>query len=431
MSVIPYDLESPAAPMPARLPQWVGPLLAFFTLAVLFSTALTNIMAVLVSAAAVWIWARMRPLQLLKHPLLWSCLVLVGWIALRDALAAAAPQQVLQSVASFRTLLFIALWAPLFLAPQVRQAVLKAGVGGLAAFALLTLSVFALTGQMPYPGYVSPDALWPLGLDPMMASLVKRAPNLAGPVLLVVIFGSLQHVIDHPQRRRWLILLAALCTLALFVSSMRRSSQLGFLVCAFAFAVLNRRHLKGRTAMVGAACIAVVLTLAALGPARHALQRVVDGSEQFILASPQERNKQQTSESERLHFWTVAQQIVIESPWVGTSVSSYLGRYLKIDSDPTSLAPRHGNPHNEYLYVWGSLGAVGLALYLLTLVSAWRCTGGHPGERKLMAYYLAAVLPNLAANSYVVDMVPGHVHTLVLLLLAGPALQAAAARGGR
>ncbi|MEJ7929959.1 O-antigen ligase family protein [Ramlibacter sp. AN1015] len=418
MTSIPYASVRRAAPTDGT-GRGVAALLAAFTVAVFWSTALTNILAAAISILAIIRWVQYRPAFLLRHPLNLACLGFLGWVVLRDVAAGAALQEIASSINHLRVIGFVVLWSPLFLLERNAGVVAGALVCSLAAYACAALALLAWYGQLPYPS--SPfDASLPRGLHEAVHALRTRAPDITGPIMLAAIFGALQWALDHPARRRQLVAFAALATAALFLASLRRSSHLGFILCALVFLLINRHRLSAGRARMALVAAAVAFPVLMWGPAGDGLQRAAHGGLEFLHATPEVRMQRSTSESERLQFWSVASGIVREHPVFGSSMARYFDEHIAMAKSLPDEFPRHGNPHNEYLYVLGAVGPLGLLLFLAIPLAAWRATARHPERRKLLALYLAAALPNMLVNSFTIDMIPGHFHALALLAIVFP-----------
>lgn len=398
----------------------IAVLVALFTAAVFLSTAATNILAGVLTLVAAVQWARYKPWWLLRQPIALACIAFFGWLLLREALDGELGREALQAVNQFRPLLFLVLWAPLFMAVRHRRAAVAATLAGLLLFMVTALAGWATSGRVFYPlaGIPYPWSLPPV-LDALAFRFFDRAPDLAGPVLLLTIFGTLQLALDE-RRWRWLLVFALLGTAVLFAATARKSSQLVFLACAalFLFHRLRPVSLRGRLGWA-LAVLALAGSLAMLPVVRSGAQRVWTESVQTLSTPAQQRAQVGTSSGLRIMYWEIALQVVQSAPWLGTGESQYRQRFLAQADAMGGIRYRHANPHNEYLHVAGSLGAIGLVLYLAVHAAAAVQAGrlASPAQRRILAYYLVAALLTAVANSQVIDMVPGHFHALALLVL--------------
>ena len=77
---------------------------------------------------------------------------------------------------------------------------------------------------------------------------------------------------------------------------------------------------------------------------------------------------------ERLYLWNGALRIIKQHPLVGVGTGGYQTALKNIDSDPD--VPLMSHPHNNFLHVAVSFGAVGSAVFLwflyVTIANSWR-----------------------------------------------------------
>jgi len=417
-------------PAPAALPRAhpstaIAVVLAAFTLSVFVSTALTNILAGLICIAAIIRWVSDKPWHLLRHPLIIACLAFVGWAVLREVAADASPRQILATVDKLRVLLFVPLWAPLFVFERHSHVAIRCVMGALSAYAILALALLLFTGHVPYISlhpFLHQELGGPQAWQLIVAKLISKSAEIASPIYVAAVFGALQHALDHPKWRRWLLAFAVLLTAALLLASERRQTQMGFALCLLVFAWVNRHHLSRRALAGMAIGLALAAPVVSMTPAASGLQRVADATVKF-LSAPAPRIKAveiTTSEGQRLRLWDNALPAIQQHPIVGTAMSRYDDRYLATASETLHVATQTANPHNEYLYFWGSLGLIGLLLYLAIPWVGWAAASGDPFRQRVLLYYLVAMFNAMAVNSLVIDMVAAHAHALVFLALALP-----------
>jgi O-antigen ligase len=427
MQPLSYVYRPPSdALTPAHTRTVVVILLAAFTASVFVSTALTNILAGLVCIAAIIRWVGDRPWHLLRHPLIVACLVFVGWALLREVAAGASARQILATADNLRVLLFVALWAPLFTSQRHSGVVIRTVMVVLAVYATLALGLLVFTGRVPY---ISAHPLLHLELGGpqawqlVVSTLVSKSAEIASPIYLAALFGTLQHAVDDPKRRRWLLAFALLLTAALLLASVRRQTQVGFALCLLVFAWVNRHQVSRRAVAVFALGLALAAPVVGMTPAAGGLQRIVDATARFLNAPAPGRVDAvalSTSEGQRLRLWGNALPIVQQHPIAGTALSRYEDHYLDTIADDLHSVTGTANPHNEYLYIWGGLGLIGLLLYLAIPWAAWRAASPDAFRQRVLLFYLVGMFNAMAVNSLVIDMVAAHAHALVLLALVLP-----------
>ena len=406
----------------------IAVLLGALAASMFFSTALINVGAALVSIVALVHWFRDRPFHLLRHPLAVTSLAFVGWVVLRDLLAGESPLAAVRAANGVRPLLFVVLWAPLFQAERNRRAVVAACAGGMAVFCLVAIATLLATGKPLYDHHVNPaDVVLPGFLMAGWKTFFTRAPDLAGPILLAVLFGSLQVAWDGARHRRFWYVLATLAAITLLFATARRTSQLGFLLCALLFVALNWRRINPRAAVLLAVAGALSVGLAAFSPTvAKGVRQVATDFREFSETPVEQQGRLWSSGGERLRYWSVAGRLARESPWLGTGASAFPVRFLAQEKAMGGSHKPQANPHNEYLYVLAALGAVGLVLYLAAHGAALKAASDlrNTTQRKILYLYLLAALVSIVFNSMLVDMIPGHFHALALLTLGwfeGPA----------
>jgi O-antigen ligase len=407
----------------------VSILLAAFTVSVFVSTALTNILAGLVCIAAIIRWATDRPWHLLRHPLILACLAVVGWALVREVAAGASPREMLATADHLRVLLFVPLWAPLFVSQRHADAVIGTACAMVAVYAAGALGLLAFTGQVPYSsvtGGLAETVGGPQALQVTIDTLVKRSPDIAGPAFLAIIFGALQHALDREAWRRWLLAFVLLATAALFLATVRRQTQLGFVLCLLAFAWFNRHQISRRAWAVLALGAALAVPVVGMMPSGSGLKRVADAARTILDAPAPSRTHAldvATSEGQRVRLWAAALPAIKDYPVIGTAVSRYADHYFASGEETLQGMPETANPHNEFLYFWGALGLVGLLLYLATPLAAWHAVAGDPFRRRILVFYTLAMFNAMMVNSLVIDMIAAHAHVLVFLALVMPMAQ--------
>jgi O-antigen ligase len=320
-----------------------------------------------------------------------------------------------------RPVLFVVLWAPLFVHEQHRRGVVAAYAIGLLVYTGIAVLTVLATGKAFYPGHVGATSLGLPGLlETGYIALLRRTPELGGPFLVVGLFAALQLAWDGVPRRWFWALLAVLAAGTLLFSSGRRTGQVAFVACAALFVVLNMRRIdwKAGIALAGV-LVASALLIAASPTASKGVARVVADAKEFMATPAHQRGHLWSSGGERLHYWDVAVRIAAESPWVGASFARYGDRFRAIDARMGGTHKPQTNPHNEYLLVLGATGAIGLllyaAIYAATLRRALALRSGT--QRKIVLLFLLAVLTGILFNSMLIDMIPGHFFAIALLTL--------------
>jgi O-antigen ligase len=399
-----HSAPAPAAAIPAEGHTVVRVLLCALVAAMMFSTALTNLLAAGVCAAAAVYWYRYRPWALLRMPLALLCLAFIGWLIVRDLAAGSSLRDTFREVNDFRPLLFLVFWAPLFAPPGHRRAV------ALTFFSCMTLFCVAALGSALFLHKHITEAGFHTGHD------------LSGPMMAFAIVAALQMALASTGRRRiaWSAF-AVLAIATLAFATERRTGYVGFATGVAALVAFNLPRRNLRAVAIGAGLVALSAALILASPAaRDRMNKVVEEVTQFTQTDPMKQGRVYTSSGLRLRFWTVTLAVIKDSPVVGGGVAQFAHRYNHFDNLMGGSIEATGNPHNEYLYVTAGLGVVGLALYLalygrLVLDAARR---PDPTQRRLVWLAVVTFMVSILFNSLLIDMVPGHLFALLMLCLA-------------
>ncbi len=390
--------------MPAAGHTLVAVLLCALVAAMMFSTALTNLLAAGVCAAAAVYWYRYRPWALLRTPLALLCLAFIGWMIVRDLTAGSSLRDTFREVNDFRPLIFLVFWAPLFAPVRHRRVVAQTFFACMALFCVAALaSIMVLHKHITAVGF-------------------RTGHDLAGPMMAFAIVAALQMALASAgrQRRLWAAF-AALAIATLAFATERRTGYVGFATGVTALVVLNASRRNLRALAAGVVLIALSAALFLASPAaRERLMKVGQEVSQFSQTDPMKQGRIYTSSGLRLRFWTVTLEVIKDSPLVGSGVAQFAHRYNHFDNLMGGSVEATGNPHNEYLYVTAGLGVIGLALYLAIYgrMAADAARRPDPTQRRLVWLAIVTFMVSILFNSLLIDMVPGHLFALLLLCLA-------------
>ena len=395
------------------LPRLTSPLVVLLCIALLTSTALTNICMLLLAFLSFWAWSRYQWPDgewALAKPFfifiglfcLWDLSVnLLGGNSLSDSLRA------LRHVRKF---FFVLLLWPLFASPRVaRHALLSLG----ATVSLLAAANLVWTLVLHHP-----------------ESMTSFMSNLHGQILIGMVL-LLVHAALVRRYQPWLLVALALVLLAsLFFAAHRRTGYVLLAVGSVFMMLLLWKSQTGRRRQVyllaGVAVLAALLLLAGLSAT---LQQRVDlfftEYHQFFEMSPQQRSQLETSVGLRLQYFVSSWSIVQDHFWTGMGSLNFKQLFWEVNRDMGATNPKvfAPNPHNEYLYMWTTKGLVGLLLYLGIFVQACRLAArrSEAWQRHGLWMFVCLFLTSILFNSMSIDMVEGHFMMLVLLIFLAPA----------
>lgn len=395
------------------LPRLTSPLVVLLCIALLTSTALTNICMLLLALLSFWAWSRYQWPDgewALAKPLF----ILIGLFCLWDLsanlLGGNSLSDSLQALRHVRKFFFVLLLWPLFASPRVaRHALLSLG----ATVSLLAAANLVWTLVLHHP-----------------ESMTSFMSNLHGQILVGMVL-LLVHAALVRRYQPWLLVALALVLLAsLFFAAHRRTGYVLLAVGSVFMMLLLWKSQTGRRRQVyllaGVAVLAALLLLAGLSAT---LQQRVDlfftEYHQFFEMSPQQRSQLETSVGLRLQYFVSSWSIVQDHFWTGMGSLNFKQLFWEVNRDMGATNPKvfAPNPHNEYLYMWTTKGLVGLLLYLGIFVQACRLAArrSEAWQRHGLWMFVCLFLTSILFNSMSIDMVEGHFMMLVLLIFLAPA----------
>ncbi len=395
------------------LPRLTSPLVVLLCIALLTSTALTNICMLLLALLSFWAWSRCQWPDgewALAKPLF----ILIGLFCLWDLganlLGGNSLIDSLQALRHVRKFFFVLLLWPVFAISQVSR------------HALLSLSatVCVLTAA---------NLVWTLALhhDDLMTSFM---PNVHGQILVGTVLMLIHAALYQPRWRLPLSFVALLLLASLFFGSIRRTGYVLLAVGGLLLLVLAWYRQSGKQRWVylfaSMGALLGLFLLAGLSPkvqARVAL--FFTEYQQFFHMSTVERSQLETSVGLRLQYFVSSWAIVQDHFWLGVGSLNFKPLFWEVNhamgaTNPVIFAP---NPHNEYLYMWCTKGLVGLLLYLGIFVQACRIAAkrSEDWQRHGLWLFVSLFLTSILFNSMSIDMVEGHFMMLVLLVFLAPA----------
>jgi O-antigen ligase len=103
-----------------------------------------------------------------------------------------------------------------------------------------------------------------------------------------------------------------------------------------------------------------------------------------------------SAQQDRFYMWNGALRIIRQNPWFGVGTGGYPTVLKAMDNDPD--APLVAHPHNNFLYMAVSFGALGLIVFIwflyVTIVNGWRHRQTAEG------YMLLSVVLVLVASGF-------------------------------
>lgn len=208
-----------------------------------------------------------------------------------------------------------------------------------------------------------------LGLVPMpkghaTAFMGGQSPFITYSLLLVFGMLLLSHhfrTADTPGRRTMLLVLLGAFLFNLAVVP----GRIGYVAFVCLSPLIVHNLLGGKHLFRAAAIAALLVAALLLSPTVQ--QRVKLAADEVRGYS---RGEKTSSVGFRLYMWDGALRIIRENPFIGTGTGGYKDAMMKYKDSPD--IPDTVQPHNSFLYMATSFGAVGLALFLWLLAVFFR-----------------------------------------------------------
>jgi O-antigen ligase len=400
---------------------------AMLGISIFASVALTNlaVLGLLLTAPIAWLEFYKNKQTIDKEAKVFLGLIfaLCVWDVVTNMVAGHALGASLKALLhDMRTFGFvIALWA-VFANPSVSRAAL----GGLLASVLLLATInLILTqiGLVPQGHYFTTHLLSHL----RMADL----SHLYGQALVGLVFVLAQALLIKPRLSWRVALPLVLLLLSLFLASSRRTGWLLLVAGGAVWLLLNIRKLNfGKYKWwMGLAIFSLIVLVASSDVVSKRMAEVAFELQQFMSMTPQERSAAVFgSVSIRLQFAITAWEAIKQNnAWLGVGSINFPQAYqaaaTSIQVTPQSWATYNwGNPHNEYLYMLATKGAIGLILYLAVFAQACRVAWQKTDElqRVGLITFVFLFMVSITTNSMMIDMEEGHLTLLVLLAFLAP-----------
>jgi O-antigen ligase len=389
-----------------------SPLVVVLCVALLTSTALTNICMLLLVLLSLWAWTRFQWPDgewALAKPLFILISLFCLWDLIINLLGGYSLSESVQALRHVRKFFFVLVLWPLFASPKVtRHALLSLGA---------TVTLLA-----------SANLVWTLLLH-HPESMTTFMSNLHGQILtgmvLLLVYGAL-----NQRYKPWLLGAVTVVLLAsLFFAAHRRTGYVLLAAGSFLMVILfwqsqnDRRRLS--SLLAGVAVLATFLVLAGLSPTlQDRVALFFTEYQQFLQMAPAQRSQLETSVGLRLQYFLSSWVIVQDHFWLGVGSLNFKPLFWEVNhamgaTNPVMFAP---NPHNEYLYMWATKGLVGLLLYLGIFVQTCRMAARRheSWQRHGLWLFVCLFLVSILFNSMSIDMVEGHFMMLVLLMFLAP-----------
>lgn len=306
-----------------------------------------------------------------------------------------------------RTFLFIVFLWPLFAVANLSRRMFWTLVVIVVSFSVVDL-VLASMGRVGPDVYIMPGS----------------GPNMNGQILVGLFFVLAQILLTKPELS-WRIA-APMCIMiaGLFWASERRTGWALLLAGLIVWIFLNReRAITKRSRkwiLVGIFIIAALMSSSNKVHERIAL--IGEELRLFASQTTEDRISKPTSVGVRMQYAVSSLQLIEENGLLGVGSLNFKEAFWRANGGLAGMRGQYSNPHNEYLYMLSTKGALGLILYLAIFVQACRMGLKKKDEVQrigiLMMIFLFML--SITTNSMMIDMKEGHFAMLMMLVFLAP-----------
>ncbi|MGQ0657573.1 MAG: O-antigen ligase family protein [Chromatiales bacterium] len=368
--------------------RWMAVATAF---SLVVSTALCTVTMVLF--LVFWIAGggyRAKLARIQAQPIAISSLALLLMLMLGVAYSSAAPAQALDTLRSYRELLYIPLLLTVFNEPQWQRR-------GYYAF-LIAMALTLIVSYAKFFGWL------PFG-DPHNENAVFKGRIAHSLLMAYAIYLSAEHFM---QQGRWRWLWGSLAALGLVNLLLMIGGRTGYLVFFALIVLFMYRHWRWR-GLLGSGLVVVGLVLIAAYSSDIFRARM--GEMILDLKSP-EAPMAITPGRVRLEFYRSTLGLIMRHPMLGGGTGSFIPEYAELAKE-RDLYPTD-NPHNEFLLITTQLGVLGLVLLLMLGYRQWRMSYGLRPEYMAAAQGLVVTMAvGSLFNSLLLDSTEGHFYALL------------------
>ncbi len=308
-----------------------------------------------------------------------------------------------------RTFGFVVLLWPLFASANLSRRVFWTLIAVVVtfSFANLTLLLFSTDG-------VSQDVYL----------LRSSGANMNGQILVGLFFVLAQILLVKSELSWRIVAPMGIMLAGLFLASERRTGWILLLVGFAVWIFFNRKRVisKGRQKWMLVAILLVAALMFASRTVHERIAKIGQEVELFATQTPEDRITKPTSVGVRMQYVVSSLQLIKENGLLGVGSLNFRDAFWRINGRVEGMQNQYANPHNEYLYMLATKGALGLLLYLAIFAQACRMALKKTDEVQrvgmLMLVFLFMV--SITANSMMTDMKEGHFAMLMMLVFLAP-----------
>jgi O-antigen ligase len=385
----------------------------WITVAVGFALPLSTSATELLIVVLVVFWLlsgqlRAKAAWIAGNRVVWLALAMFGLFAVGVSYSLAPRPIALDTLFHYRKLLCIPIFATVFVDPPTRRR-------AIIAFEIAMLVTLAASFLMWW-GLI--DTKWG---NPGDCAVFKNHINQN--VLMAFLVAVLAWQMAARPKRRWL--LGILLALAVFNILFMVDGRTGYLILFALVALWMLRRYGVRGAALAAVAVAVLGggAYVAAENFRERTDLAVREVADYFRAG---RDTPDSSMGERLLFYKVSAEVILQRPLLGAGTGSFGTELLRFDPDRLERLGAH--PHCGYFSIGVQTGLLGLSLFFFWLYTQWRDSRRLSPELIPLAQALIVTfVAGSLFNSFLSTTTEAHLYGYFLALCFSTLPQAAAA----
>ena len=293
-------------------------------------------------------------------------------------------------LSDLRTFGFVVLLWPLFAVANLSRRMFWALVAIVVVFSFVDLVLASM-------GRVGPDVYFMPG----------SGANMNGQILVGLFFVLAQILLTKPELS-WRIAVPMGIMLA------------GLVVWIF----FNRERViaKGQRKWILLGILTIAALMSSSQKVHERIALIGQDVQLFTSQTTEERIGKPTSVGVRMQYVVSSLQLIKDSGLLGVGSLNFRDAFWRANGSVEGMQSQYSNPHNEYLYMLATKGALGLILYLAIFAQACRMALKKTDEvqRVGMLMLVFLFMLSITTNSMMTDMKEGHFAMLMMLVFLAP-----------
>jgi O-antigen ligase len=306
-----------------------------------------------------------------------------------------------------RTFGFVILLWPLFTAANLSKRLFWALVVVVVAFSLADLVLASM-------GRGGPDVYFMPG----------SGANMNGQILVGLFFVLAQILLTKPELSWRIAVPMGIMLAGLFLASERRTGWALLLAGLVVWTFFNRERViaKGQRKWILVGILTIAALMSSSQKVHERIALIGQDVQLFTSQTTEERIGKPTSVGVRMQYVVSSLQLIKDSGLLGVGSLNFRDAFWRANGSVEGMRSQYSNPHNEYLYMLATKGALGLILYLAIFAQACRMALKKTDEvqRVGMLMLVFLFMLSITTNSMMTDMKEGHFAMLMMLVFLAP-----------